>query len=570
VSRLVFFGLAVEEGLSPVVGAAPHEVLARQIPRLVVKRLNDGEDRGIRYFPFVGPVDGRRQFLVLPKMLGIAKLRELGGQSNHGAITAHGQVQAGALRLCVHDASDRACFDEVLDLDPTDPLTTIRRVLFELCGVLGWQGHPTLPELDTALGHYLVAWDDLLGLEADLEREDDGSWLRAIRKCVELTPGHKDVGDLLLEIAGRMIHIRRAQGATVCADLADLLSKAAAVSQDETFLRAAAGLLETLEETKAAAVIFDRLLAANPDREDVTMRLVAHHFQTGDLASARSLLESAVAHGNRSPRILAQLSVVQQRTGDREGQVATLEELVAREGLPPSVARVVAAELTERDRCGEAVTVIERTLAEHPRDAALWLEKARALMRSGDGVAARPALEKAMSLEPSPVVQQEVQRLLRLAHAPQTLSDLRAVDDALGQDDLVSALRLARRLVRRHRDMGEAWLFLGIVHQRMSHPRRALGSFKRAIVLMPDLGEAHNRLGLVLAQRGRYREAFEHLQRAVKLLPWEAGPRIHLAQACYYMSRMKEGRRALAEAERLGADASLLEEVRRMFFSEPE
>jgi len=86
VNRLVFFGLALEEGLSPVVGAAPFEVLARQIPRLVVKRLNGSEDRGIRYFPFVGPVDDRRQFLVLPQMLGIAKLRELGGESNTGEI----------------------------------------------------------------------------------------------------------------------------------------------------------------------------------------------------------------------------------------------------------------------------------------------------------------------------------------------------------------------------------------------------------------------------------------------------------------------------------------------------
>jgi len=570
VNRLVFFGLALEEGLSPVVGAAPFEVLARQIPRLVVKRLNGSEDRGIRYFPFVGPVDDRRQFLVLPQMLGIAKLRELGGESNTGAIVAHGQIHAGALRLRVHDSTDNPRFDEVLDLDPHNVLPTISRVLFELCGILEWQGAPPgLPDLDAlALSHYLVAWDDLLGLEADLARDDAGSWLRAIRKCVELAPGQKDSSGLLLEIAARLIRAHGAQATTVQADLAELLGSAAAASEEETFLATASALLESLDQTEAAAVIFDRLLARNPDREDVTMRLVAHHFQAGDLASARSVLESAVARGNRSPRILAQLSVVQQRTGDREAQVATLDELVGQEDLPPSVARVVAAELTEQDRCGEAVEVVERTLTAHPGDAALWLEKARALMRSGDGPTARPALDTALSLDPSPVVRQEAQRLMRLAHTPETLRDLRAVDDALSQDDLVGAVRLARRLVHRHRDMGEAWLFLGIVHQRMSHPRRATRAFRRAIVCMPKLGEAYNRLGILLAQRGRYHDAFEHLQRAVELLPWEAGPRIHLAQACYYLSRMEEGRQALAEAERLGADARLLGAVRQMFSPE--
>jgi tetratricopeptide (TPR) repeat protein len=565
VSRLIFFGLAVERELSPVIDAAPFEVLARQIPRLVVKRLNGGRDRGIRYFPFVGPVDGRRQFLVLPEMLPVQKLRELCGDDNDGAIVVRGQIQAGTLRLCVHDASDTARFDDVLALDPHDLVPTIRRILFEICGVLEWQGAPPqLPDLDAlALGHYLVAWDDLLGLEANLVREDASSWLRAIRQCVELAPGQKDASELLLEIVARLIGDGIAH-----AEVAEVLRDAAMASHDEAFLATAAAWLESINQTEAAVAVFDRLLARNPDREDVTMRLVAHHFQSGDLASAKSLLESAVARGNRSPRILAQLSVVQQKTGDREAQVATLDELAGRDDLPASVVRVVAAELTERDRCLEAVTVIEKALVAAPGDAALWLEKARALLRVGDGAAARPALEKALAHDPSPTVRQEVQRLLRLAHAPGTLRDLRAVDDALNQDDLPGALRLARRLVRQHRQMGEAWLFLGVVRQRLSQRKRAIRALRRAIHCAPKLGEAHNRLGILLVQEGKHHDAAEHLRCAVELLPWEAGPRIHLAQACYYVGQLDEGREVLAEAARLGADAELLKTVRRTFFPE--
>ncbi len=571
-SRLIFFGLAVEEGLSPVVGAAPFEVLARQIPRLVVKLLNDGQDRGVRCFPFIGPVDGRRQFLASPEMLPVQKLRELSGDQHAGAIIVRGEIDAKALRLCIHDGGDATCLDETLLLDPNDPVPTIKRVLFELCGTLGLKGpSPALPELSglhaEALGHYLVAMDDLLGLEAGLVREDVGSWLRAIRKCLEVAPEHEATGRLLLEIAARLIGTGTTRQDSVCKDVAELLRSAAEAHHGDTFLATAAALLDKVGQTDAAAMIFERLLASNPDREDVTLRLVAHHFKKGDLARARSLLESAVASGNRSSMILAQLSVVQQRTNDHAAQAATIDELCGRDDLPPGVVRVVAAELTEWDRCGEAVAVIEKGLAAYPRDAGLWLEKARALLRAGDGNTARPALRQALAHDPSAVVRREAQRLLHLAHAPDTLRGLRKVDDALSNDDLPGALRLARRLVRQHRRMGEAWLFLGVVRQRLSHPRRAIRALRRAVACMPELGEAHNRLGILLVQRRRHHEAFEHLQRALHLLPWEVGPRIHMAQACCYLGRKAEGQKALEEAERLGADAKLLEAVRRTFFS---
>ena len=155
-SRLIFFGLAVEEGLSPIVGAAPFEVLARQIPRLVVKLLNDGQDRGVRCFPFIGPVDGRRQFLASPEMLPVQKLRELSGDQHAGAIIVRGEIDAKALRLCIHDGGDATCFDESLLLDPNDPVPTIKRVLFELCGTLGLKGPlPALPQLS---GWKAISW----------------------------------------------------------------------------------------------------------------------------------------------------------------------------------------------------------------------------------------------------------------------------------------------------------------------------------------------------------------------------------------------------------------------------
>ena len=85
---------------------------------------------------------------------------------------------------------------------------------------------------------------------------------------------------------------------------------------------------------------------------------------------------------------------------------------------------------------------------------------------------------------------------------------------------------------------------------------------------MPELGEAHNRLGTLLLQRGRYSDAVKHLRHAAKLLPWEASPRIHLAQACYYVGCPEEGREALTQAERMGGDPELVARVRQAFFAD--
>ena len=80
----VVFAFAVADGLQPVVGAAPFDVLARQLPRLLVGRINDGGDRGIRFFPFLGTVEGERRFVGLSRRLDPAQLAGLHKQAKCG------------------------------------------------------------------------------------------------------------------------------------------------------------------------------------------------------------------------------------------------------------------------------------------------------------------------------------------------------------------------------------------------------------------------------------------------------------------------------------------------------
>ena len=167
----ILFSFAVEEGLQPVPGAAPYGVLSRQLPRLLVNRLNGDSDRGVRFFPFVGSDLGERRFLRLTGMLSLERLCALLDKMPVPPLLVDGEIGLGSLHLRVQDTrTGRPVFDESLCFEPGDPQPVLRRALFEITGALGWKGElPALPDLQgEALASFLCAHDELLSLEVNL------------------------------------------------------------------------------------------------------------------------------------------------------------------------------------------------------------------------------------------------------------------------------------------------------------------------------------------------------------------------------------------------------------------
>ncbi len=153
----ILFAFAVEEGLRPVPGAATYGVLSRQLPRLLVNRLNGSSDRGVRFFPFVGNDSGERRFLRLTGMLSLERLCSLLEKMPVPPLLVDGQIGLGSLHLRLQDTrTGRTVFDESLPFEPDDPQPVLRRALFEITGALGWKGEmPSLPDLQ---GEALVSF----------------------------------------------------------------------------------------------------------------------------------------------------------------------------------------------------------------------------------------------------------------------------------------------------------------------------------------------------------------------------------------------------------------------------
>jgi tetratricopeptide (TPR) repeat protein len=563
--RAILVTFAVEEGLHPALGAAPYGVLSRQLPRLLVSRLNGGSDSGIRFFPFLGKQDGRRCFLKLTSMLPRETIRALLGKTPIPPLLVDGLIKADSLRLRLwNTATGREEFHEDLAFDPRAPKPALRRALFEITGALGWEGGmPSLPDLEgEALAWFLCAHDDLLALEADLH-SGDGEPLAAVRKAFALAPGDPALRGLLIESCVKLLDKGRSPhlvAEALCGSLGH------GSDWDAGFLVRAGAVLEGCRRPDDACTLYMQAAKLQPGHRAATARAAHLHFASGRYSEARTVLEDGLGVGDRPLTLVAQLAAVEECLGNLTARDRLFEELMGARELPPRVARVVAGYLLGQNRYGEARRVAERALESNPRHAALLLERARAVLLLGDGHAAQDDLARCLEADPSPRLRVEARKLMRLTSRPGALAEMMSIEQALERGEEVQALRRCRRLVAENRSLGEAWLLLGSLHQRLDNSRRAERALSRALALEPRLGEAHDRLGILLVSRGRYRSGYSHLIRAVGELSEDPAPRIHLAQACHFLGLREEGRGYLDEALRLGGDVELVARVRERFF----
>ncbi len=556
------FGFAVADGLPPVVGAAPYEVLGRQLPRQLVQLLNAGADRGIRFLPYLTSNNGQRMFLPVRECLPIATLASL-HQRGEVRLLIDGSLANDQIRLRIHDgATQQLVLDLELPFAPERPFDVLQRFWFEITGVLGWTGRPQLPAVPPGIGlsWLWIAKDELLALEANIAADPAADVLRGARECAA-GADLPVVREIVIETAAFLLRAgkRREQ-------VAALLRLVGERTADVASMRRAAGLLQAAGDEPAAALVWARAIAVEPRPEDVET-CAGLWFRQGELEQARAVLTAADQRGALGPAGLGQLAAIHDRVGDIARRDALIERLLPITELPPAVARLVASFLIERDRFADARVLLQRCLERHRDDAGLLLDLGRACLLLDDRDAAASALQEAGSRAGASESKRDIERLLRLTCVPGLFVAMRRVDALLARGEARWALRQAREIVRHCRHAAEAWLFLGVVRHKLRQERRAESALRHALQLDGQLAEAHNRLGILLVARGQVQAGHEHLQRAGMLAPTDPSPQLHLAQACALLGRHRDGEHYLQVAERLGANPQTLAAIRQQFFA---
>ena len=557
-SNAVVFAFAVEDGLPPVVGAAPYDVLARQIPRTLVGQLNGGGDGSVRFFPFLGPVDGARSFLRLRQLIDPKALATLHKQDGIDLLV-DGCIRDGRLswRVLNADGSQRLRLE--LDFDPGDPFAVLPRLTYELVGQLGWTGsvEPETELVGEALGWFLVLKDELLRREADLP-EASPHPLRAAERCVELAGRSVEVQQLVIEFLA--ILLRRGQHREAVAPVAAALAEQV---DDGRVLDRLGGLTFAAGDQRAATRIVVRAACALPTDSELAERAAAMAFRAGDDDSVKEVVQRTRIAGSATPQLIAQLAASMDRSGDVDGRAALIDELLGEDELPVPVARLVVSFLLDEEQPALARTILERALRQAPEQSMLHYELGRACLMLGEVAAAAVALHRALELGVPERLKQQAERLLRMCMVPGLWHGTQLVEKALDADDLPAALGAARALVRRVADVPEPWLLFGVVQQKLGNLRRAERLLRRAARLDDTCADAHNRIGTVMLQQGRGADAYEHLVRAHELLPEDSATLLHLAQASALVGRLEQAEQQAQAARGFGADPALVDAVLR-------
>ena len=562
----VVFASAIAEGLPPTPGAAPWDVLSRQLPRLLVARLNGNGDRGIRFFPFLGPIDGQRSFLRPAERFEPAVLGQLHRQGDVDLL-CDSILQPGQLLFRLIDGHRHEVRAElVLPFDPRAPLDVLPRLEFAVIEALGWPGRPqpAVRLRGEALGWWLVLKDELLRREASLPLLATDP-LRAARRCLELQPDEPEVQDLVCDYFANLLRagLQRPGIAHLLAMLVQPLA------QDVVRLERLDALLLAAGCDQTAASVACQAALLQPERGELVERAAAQAFRLGRYDDVRTVVDHARQRGVATPAAIAQLAAVCDRTGDHALRGTLVQQLVGLDDLPVPVARLVVSFLLEESQPGMARAIVERALRKEPDHAMLHFELGRACLLLADERRASTALQRALQIGLQPVLAGQARRFLRLSAVPGLWASTQQVEQAIGRGDLDAARSEARSLVRRAVHTAEAWFLLGMVLHKQGRLRRAERTLQRALRLDPESPDAHNRLGILLVSSGRIEAGHGHLEHAHRLAPSDPSPLLHLAQACALLGRMEAAEAYVAAAEKVGAEPQLVQAVRREILVRP-
>jgi arylsulfatase A-like enzyme/Flp pilus assembly protein TadD len=186
-----------------------------------------------------------------------------------------------------------------------------------------------------------------------------------------------------------------------------------------------------------------------------------------------------------------------------------------------------AKDLAQDDRVADAVTLLQRVVADDPNvmDAHLTLGNWLARLRRPDEAAA--AFKHALSLKPDDDI-----ALGNLAHV--YLSRGR-------EKDALEALEVFRTALAVNAKNPQSWYQLATIYLDLGRLAEAEENFRQALGANPKMGAAHNGLGVIAFTRGRVADGERLIRRALELEP-------QLRTAHFNLGRIAESRGDAAAA----------------------
>jgi arylsulfatase A-like enzyme/Flp pilus assembly protein TadD len=171
-----------------------------------------------------------------------------------------------------------------------------------------------------------------------------------------------------------------------------------AISRDPAFEEGRLALARLLSETGREGEAVE--LLGRAEGASAKAALAEARIASGDLGSARSLLEQALALEPENARALVLLGPLYGREGNLDQAARTLQKALALGEESPEIRRNLALVYTQQGKLREAIAELRKAAESDPSDAATWFALGNAYLRGKQGSRAIEAFEKALALRP--------------------------------------------------------------------------------------------------------------------------------------------------------------------------
>jgi arylsulfatase A-like enzyme/Flp pilus assembly protein TadD len=281
-----------------------------------------------------------------------------------------------------------------------------------------------------------------------------------------------------------------------------------------------------------AIASFEKLLAANPDMQDVWAFYASSLQKVGRQEDAAAAYEKALKLSGGSPQLALATATKLLELGRYEEARSHVE--LARKQYPQEAYDLLAQIEVRQGHSEAALEIARRAVAEGKASEPLRRQAALALSETGRTAEAiallqpladtgEPPTLNALAIalsdagrngEALAVIQRILQKDPKNAHAYETLGmvELRQQNPAQARDHLRRALELNGKLPI-------AWNTLGVALYQTEGPDAAVDAWQKAVNLDPKQYDALFNLGLVAAGQGRRAEARKALRQFVDTAP---------------------------------------------------
>lgn len=300
-------------------------------------------------------------------------------------------------------------------------------------------------------------------------------------------------------------------------------------------------VLAQLNDHNAAIAAFSKSLSFDPSNVNALNMKAVSQVSLKEFDSGLATWDQAVMVDPKNSSIWANKGKLLLRLKKYKEAIEALQkaieaEVASKDPVDLTLRQILAEAQMSAEHWSQAATTLSEVVKADPDRAVAWALLGQCLFHVGRLSEGLEALDKAVSLSPSPQpawVHTRANVLHRLGKDQQAIQELEKIIEELPQTNIIANLHL----------------LLGQIYLRgLNDPTKAKAALDKAIEKDPEMFEAHTAKAVLLDEAGDHSAAILLWDKAVELNPDCSGTQTNRGRCLFHLKRVDDALRAFDRA----------------------